>query len=140
MRLVPIPRLRLLPASRPGARTARTGHPALPAATLAAGLFAFALCLAASATSARAESPKGDVEYGAWLAGECVTCHQPSGDFDGIPPIVGWPEDSFVLIMKTYQDGARDHDVMRTIANRYNDEDLWALAAYFASLGSGAAQ
>lgn len=134
MRLSPIPRLRLLPTSRPGARPARTGRPTSPAAILAAGLFAFA------AAPAQAENPRGDIEYGAWLAGECVTCHQQSGDFDGIPPIVGWPEDSFVLIMKTYQDGARDHDVMRTIANRYNDEDLWALAAYFASLGSGAAQ
>ena len=113
MRGFPVPRRRVLPAGR--------RH--LPAAILAAGLCAFGIA------PALAENPKGDIEYGAWLAGECVTCHQASGDFDGIPPIVGWPEDSFVLIMKTYQDGARDHDVMRTIASRYNDEDLWSLAA-----------
>lgn len=123
-RLIPVPRRRLLPVF--------LRH--VPAAIFAAGLSAWV------PSPAAAENPKGDIEYGEWLAGECVTCHQPSGDFDGIPPIVGWPEDSFVLIMKTYQDGARDHDVMRTIANRYNDEDLWSLAAYFASLGSGAAQ
>lgn len=106
----------------------RSSRTALPVALLAAAGFS------ASLATASAETPQGDLEYGAWLAGECVTCHQTSGRYDGIPPIVGWPEDSFVLIMKSYQDGARDHDVMRTIASRYDEEALWALAAYFASL------
>jgi cytochrome c553 len=76
-----------------------------------------------------------DVEYGRYLAAECVTCHQASGAAEGIPSIVGWPEASFVAVMQAYKSGQRDHDVMRTIASRYDQEAMSALAAYFASLG-----
>ncbi|WP_372425913.1 c-type cytochrome [Salinarimonas chemoclinalis] len=89
---------------------------------------------------ARAQGLAGDAEYGAFLAGECVTCHQESGDFDGIPPIVGWPVESFVHAMELYKDGTRENQVMRTIAARYGDEELAALAAYFAALGPGKAE
>jgi cytochrome c553 len=116
---------------------ARRGSRALlaPAAALAAaGFFAFATASA----PASAQDVAGDAEYGAFLAGECVTCHQESGDFDGIPPIVGWPEESFVVAMTQYRDGERENPVMRTIAGRYGDEELAALAAYFASIGPSA--
>ncbi|WP_349368418.1 sulfide dehydrogenase [Salinarimonas sp.] len=150
------PLRRLPPADRPGAREARAGtacgrarrartFPAAlrtllaPVAALAAaGLFAFSLAVAPARAQSAAQDLAGDAEYGAYLAGECVTCHQESGHFDGIPPIVGWPVESFVLVMHQYQNGERDNQVMRTIAGRYNDEDLAALAAYFATLGSGA--
>lgn len=102
---------------------------AAPVSGVAAGLCALALL--ASATAARA----GDVEFGAFLAGECVTCHQASGAFDGIPPIVGWPEESFILVMDKYRRKERDNAVMQTIASRYDDEEIAALAAYFATLG-----
>jgi cytochrome c len=36
---------------------------------------------------------QGDPEYGEYLAGECVTCHQATGHADGIPSIVGLPKD-----------------------------------------------
>lgn len=145
------PLRRLPPADRPGARearagtacgrarrarTSRTAHLAPAAAFALAGFFATHLALA----PAQAQDLAGDAEYGAYLAGECVTCHQESGSFDGIPPIVGWPAESFVTAMRQYQDGERENAVMRTIAGRYNEEDLAALAAYFASLGSGAGQ
>lgn len=107
---------------------------------LLAPVVALAAAGALVSSAARAESLAGDAEYGAFLAGECVTCHQESGDFDGIPPIVGWPLESFVAAMRAYQDGVRANPVMRTIAARYDEEELAALAAYFASLGSGAAQ
>lgn len=87
--------------------------------------------------SALASGPAGavDPEYGRYLASACVTCHQASGETDGIPSIVGWPEEHFVEIMQSYQDGLRDHDVMRTISKRYTVDDLAALAAYFHALG-----
>jgi cytochrome c len=80
-----------------------------------------------------------DLEYGRYLSAECVTCHQASGETDGIPSIVGWPEAQFVEVMQEYQDGLRAHDVMRTISKRYTLEDLAALAAYFHSLGANRA-
>jgi cytochrome c len=95
--------------------------------------------LMAASFAALTGTPSGaaDLEYGRYLAAECVTCHQASGATDGIPSIVGWPDDHFVAVLQEYQTGARDHDVMQTISRRYTAEDLAALAAYFGSLDDG---
>ena len=76
----------------------------------------------------------GDPEYGEYLSGECTTCHQADGDDAGIPAITGWPEARFVLAMRDYRDKSRDHPVMQMIAARLGDEEIAALAAYFATL------
>jgi cytochrome c553 len=88
----------------------------------------------ARADGARADREKGDRELGQYLSSECVTCHQISGRYDGIPPIVGWPEDSFVEILGLYRDRTRENPVMRSIAVKFTDEEIAALAAYFGSL------
>ena len=49
---------------------------------------------------AAAASLEGDAEYGEFLSGECVTCHQPSGKAEGIPAIVGWPSDLFIHALR----------------------------------------
>jgi cytochrome c553 len=92
-----------------------------------------ALILCAFAGGASAQ-PTGDRAFGEYLAAECVTCHQLSGQFAGIPPIVGWPDESFVAIMNEYRRKQRDNPVMQTIAARLSDEEIAALAAYFGSL------
>ena len=76
----------------------------------------------------------GDRELGQYLSSECVTCHQLSGRFQGIPPIVGWPETSFVDIMNEYRAKKRENPVMQTIAGKLSQEEIAALAAYFGSL------
>ena len=77
---------------------------------------------------------EGDPEYGEYLAGECVTCHQASGHADGIPSIVGLPKDYFVKSMFEYRTNVRSNEVMKLrVANLSNDE-IAALAAYFSSL------
>ena len=78
---------------------------------------------------------RGDAEYGAWLSGECVTCHQAEGGDKGIPSIVRWPADRFVIAMHAYRTGRRDHPVMQMIARRLGDEEIAALAAYFENPG-----
>ncbi len=35
---------------------------------------------------------QGDPALGQYLSSECVTCHQLTGQYQGIPPIVGWPD------------------------------------------------
>jgi cytochrome c len=85
-------------------------------------------------TSAFAEPAKGDRALGEYLASECVTCHQLSGQFKGIPPIVGWPESSFVEIMKEYRHKKRPNPVMQMIAGRLSEEEIASLAVYFGSL------
>jgi cytochrome c len=76
----------------------------------------------------------GDVEYGEYLSQECSTCHQRSGANEGIPGIVGWPEEDFIVAMHAYKEQLRPHEVMRSIASRLGDEEIAALAAYFAAL------
>lgn len=75
---------------------------------------------------------RGDPEYGAYLSAECTTCHQIDGGDEGIPSIVFWPEADFVTALHAYRDGVREHPVMQMIASRLSNEEIAALAAYFA--------
>jgi cytochrome c553 len=76
----------------------------------------------------------GDRALGQYLSAECVTCHQVSGKYDGIPPIIGWPEESFIQIMNEYRKRDRQNPVMQTIAGRLSHDEIAALATYFGSL------
>ena len=57
-----------------------------------------------------------------------------SGRYQGIPPIVGWPEPSFIEIMNEYRDKRRSNPVMQTIAGKFSNDEVAALAAYFGSV------
>ncbi|HBV55214.1 MAG TPA: cytochrome C [Rhodobacteraceae bacterium] len=76
----------------------------------------------------------GDPEYGEYLGSECQTCHQVNGDNAGIPSIVGWPEEDFVIAMHAYKRKIRPHPVMQMMAGRLTEEEIAALAAYFKGL------
>ena len=76
----------------------------------------------------------GDKALGEYLSSECVTCHQLSGANVGIPPIVGWPDDSFIEIMNEYRQKKRDNPMMQIIVSRFSNEEIAALAAYFGSV------
>jgi cytochrome c553 len=91
------------------------------------------LALAAGPISAPAAA-QSDKALGEYLSSECVTCHQLSGRYQGIPPIVGWPEQSFVEIMDEYRSKKRANPVMQTIAAKFSKDEIAALAAYFASV------
>ena len=73
----------------------------------------------------------GDPEYGAYLASECTTCHRPDGADEGIPSIIGWPVEDFVITLQAYKHGKRRHQAMQTIAKRLSDEEIASLAVYF---------
>jgi hypothetical protein len=62
------------------------------------------------------------------------TCHQLTGRHQGIPPIVGWPEASFIEAMNEYREKRRSNPVMQTIAGKFSNDDVAALAAYFRSV------
>ncbi|KGF67338.1 cytochrome C [Hoeflea sp. BAL378] len=79
-------------------------------------------------------SIEGDPEYGEYLAGECVTCHQASGHADGIPSIVGLPKDYFVKSLFEYRSNVRSNEVMKLRVANLANEEIAALAAYFSSL------
>ncbi len=76
----------------------------------------------------------GDREYGEYLSGECVTCHQVSGHADGIPSIVGIPKEYFITSLFEYKSNIRSNDVMKLRVENLTNEEVAALAAYFSSL------
>lgn len=77
----------------------------------------------------------GDVEYGAYLASECASCHRADDDKERrIPSITGLQEETFVTVMRAYQSKQLENVAMQTIASGLDDEQLAALAAYFATL------
>ncbi len=89
-----------------------------------------ALFLAASSYSVAA----ADAEYGEYLSSECVTCHRTDGTQTNIPDIIGWDIKSFVSVLRAYKTRERQNKVMQTITSGLSDEEMEALATYFASL------
>ncbi|MFG1346992.1 c-type cytochrome [Xanthobacter autotrophicus DSM 431] len=99
----------------------------------ASGLAALVLGVGACLPGGVSAAP--DREYGAFLAGPCVTCHQVSGTAaQGVPAIIGWPAEAFIAAMEAFRSGVRPSAVMRLQADGLSDEEIAALAAYFGEL------
>ncbi len=77
---------------------------------------------------------EGDKEFGQYLGGDCVTCHQMTGHADGIPSIVGLPKEYFVRALLEYKTNVRNNEVMKLRVVNLANEEIAALAAYFSSL------
>lgn len=77
---------------------------------------------------------QGDPAYGEYLSSECLTCHQTDGSDRGIPSITGWPTEDFAAAMHAYKSKLRPHPVMQMMAGRLANDEIAALAAYFATL------
>lgn len=77
---------------------------------------------------------EGDPDYGEYLSGECVTCHQVDGADEGIPSITGWNEDDFVTALHAYRAKHRANAAMQLVAARLSDEEIAGLAAFFAKI------
>jgi cytochrome c len=88
-----------------------------------------ALAVGLSVSSAQS----ADVELGRYLSSECTTCHGASKSDSTIPNIVGLGEAHIVAVMKAYRAKALPNPVMQNIAGRLRDDDIAALAAYFAT-------
>lgn len=74
-----------------------------------------------------------DPDYGEYLAGECVTCHQDKSGDGGVPRIHGLPMSYLVLALLEYRDGTRPNDVMRLMSAHLGDGEIAALALHFAT-------
>lgn len=77
---------------------------------------------------------QGDVEYGEYLASGCTTCHQADGSDQGLPSIVSWPAPIFVTAMHAYKNRTRENPVMQQQAGALDNDEIAALAAYFAGV------
>ncbi len=74
---------------------------------------------------------EGDAEYGAYLASECSTCHQPGGHENGIPSLVGLPREEFISRIYAYKVKSRNNVTMQEIAAGLSFEEIAALATHF---------
>ena len=78
----------------------------------------------------------GDAEYGEYLAGECLTCHQMSDNSGRVPPIHNLTPDYFINALIEYKSGARTNSVMQTISSALGPEEIAALSAVFSQQAS----
>jgi cytochrome c len=98
----------------------------------AAGITAFLSWSSLFGTAVATADEK--TEFGQYLSGSCVTCHQLSGADNGIPSIVGWDQEAFVAVLMSYKTKERDNKAMQTIAAPLSKEEMEALAAYFGTI------
>ena len=75
---------------------------------------------------------KADLEFGRYLATECLTCHRSGAEGAAIPNIFGLQEATFAALLKAYRDKQLPNPVMQTVAGRLNDDEISALAHFFA--------
>ena len=72
---------------------------------------------------------------GAQLAGNCAACHGPKGHSPGaIPSIAATPAPEMVAALQAFRAGTRPSTVMGRIARAFTDDEIAALAAYFAKV------
>ena len=74
---------------------------------------------------------KGDLEFGRYLATECLTCHRSGTAGGAIPNIFGMAEARFIVLIKAYRDKQLPNPVMQSVASRLKDDEIDALAHYF---------
>jgi cytochrome c len=74
---------------------------------------------------------EGDADYGEYLSGTCVTCHQADGTDQGLPSINGWPDKDFVTVMHAYKNKDRENPVMQQLAGALSNDEIASLATYF---------
>ncbi len=69
------------------------------------------------------------------IAQACAGCHGQYGAGQGAtPPIAGTPKEDFLKVWAAFRANERPATIMNRIARGYTDEEVAALADYFASL------
>lgn len=93
---------------------------------------AFAATLPAAAL-AQATAPLSAAQARS-LAANCANCHGTAGVSAGaMPSLAGLPASYVVEQMRAFRDGKRPATIMHQLAKGYSDEQIAAIAAYFAA-------
>jgi len=74
-----------------------------------------------------------DMAYGEYLASECSTCHVNVGASSTIPVIQGQDPKAIIQALLEYQNKTRANETMQSVAGALGDEEIAALARYFAN-------
>jgi cytochrome subunit of sulfide dehydrogenase len=69
------------------------------------------------------------------LAATCASCHGTDGQSatKEVPALAGLPKEHIASQMKAFKDGSRPATVMHQLAKGYTDQQIEALAGYFAA-------
>lgn len=73
---------------------------------------------------------EGDSEYGAYLAGDCTTCHAADKVNGSIPQLHGKDKRYLASALLEYKNKQRVSEVMRGVASALSDEEIAALITY----------
>jgi sulfide dehydrogenase cytochrome subunit len=89
---------------------------------------------AAKPAAAPAEAKPAGVRSPSMLANTCAGCHGTNGASAGdIMPIIGGMEKEYLqTVLAEFKSGERDSTIMGRIAKGYSDNELKAIAAFFA--------
>jgi len=74
---------------------------------------------------------EADKEFGAYLGGECSTCHTPNGGDGSIPLIHAKSKDYIASALLEYQNKQRANEVMQGVTAALSNEEIAALATFF---------
>lgn len=76
-----------------------------------------------------------DANLGRNLAATCANCHGTNGQArgDSVAALAGMPAERIVSTFAAYKTGALPATIMHQIAKGYTDEQVRAVAAFFAS-------
>jgi cytochrome c553 len=68
------------------------------------------------------------------LAATCANCHGTNGQSKGeVPSLAGLPAERIATTMAAFKNGAQPSTIMQQIAKGYTDDQVKAVAAYFAA-------
>lgn len=95
-----------------------------------------AAALAAALGSVVGPAAAADVSIGRQKAQPCAVCHGVLGlsGAPDAPNLAGQPELYLAVQLRAYRSGKRQHEVMSIMAKSLSDDDIAALAAWYASL------
>lgn len=93
-------------------------------------LFALA-ALAVTLNPAHAAEPTGEA-----MAATCAACHGTHGKLGTVEymPLAGMAETEFVRAMQDFRSGKRLSTLMGHVANGFDDNEIRAMAKYFANV------
>ena len=76
-----------------------------------------------------------DANLGRNLAATCANCHGTNGQVRGdvVKPLAGVPADKIVAAFNDFKSGALPATIMHQIARGFSDDQVKAIAAYFAA-------
>lgn len=93
----------------------------------------FALALILAALSFPGISQEDSVARS--LAATCANCHGTEGRSvtKDVAPLAGLPREHIVTQMKAFKDGTRQATIMHQVAKGFTDQQIDAMAGYFAA-------